>query len=204
MLKIAIAVASNDMIYTDTAMSLISMLTYSLYKVKNVHPFVINKKSAITDLNHCDLVHIAKENKADKILFFDPDQTFPANSLEKLLSHKKDYVSTYCTQRQAPFKTTAMHLDGKVRLTPLNAEGLIEVKWIGNPLSLISMSVLDKIDYPYFRVTLDMEKREWQGCDLWLCKRMREEGIKIWCDTELSKEIGHIGCYPFKLGDFYK
>lgn len=202
-MKVAVALASNDMVYTDCAMSLMSMVTYTRDVAANVLPFVINKKSAITDRNRCDLVNIAKENGADKILLIDPDMTFPPHTLLSLIKTGKDIISTYCTQRQPPYNTTALHLDLTTRLNPSNTGGIVKVKWIGTPTMLIDMTVFEKIGMPYFKAEYYPATDQWEGCDLWFCRRAQEKGYDVWCHAELSKEIGHLGTHPFKLSDFF-
>ena len=67
---------------------------------------------------------------------------------------------------------------------------------------LIRMRVFDKIPKPWFSTRIEGEKI--QGEDYYFCDRAREAGFEIWCDGDLSREIGHIGQAVYRLDDIRK
>jgi hypothetical protein len=55
------------------------------------------------------------------------------------------------------------------------------------------MTVFEALSKPYFRFLTDEASGEITGEDYVFCDRARAAGFRIWCDTRLSLEIGHIG-----------
>lgn len=62
--------------------------------------------------------------------------------------------------------------------------GLQEVAVQGGGCMMIRMSVFDKIRGPWFEPEFDM------GTDLQICKKVRDAGFKVACDTSI--QIGHV------------
>ena len=64
------------------------------------------------------------------------------------------------------------------------ANQMQKVAVTGGGCMMIRASVFDKIEDPWFAPEFDY------GTDIQLCKKVREAGFEVWCDTSL--EIGHI------------
>jgi hypothetical protein len=60
------------------------------------------------------------------------------------------------------------------------------------------MQVFDKLSKPYFRFDTDANG-DIIGEDYVFCDRARAAGFRIWCDSLLSREIGHIGQAVYRL-----
>ena len=67
------------------------------------------------------------------------------------------------------------------------------------------MSVFEKMKRPYFRFIDKEESDELPegqtlGEDYYFCNKMREAGIRMWCDIDLSYQVGHVGQWVFTPG----
>lgn len=142
------------------------------------------------------IVEGAMKVKAEYIFWIDSDMTFPADTLHRLLAHQRDIVGVPYLKRTAPYETLAVPLDG-----PGDYEGLIEVEVMALGLSLTRTSVFETIPRPYWRHFVDETLGIEKGPDVVLCHMLRERGFKIWADTELAKEVGHIGTVVVHPGE---
>jgi GT2 family glycosyltransferase len=139
------------------------------------------------------LIQAAKEQECSHILFIDDDMTYPADGLNKLLEHDLDVVSGLYLSRSYPHQAVVfdladddglccpMYLIEKPNLTPIAAAGF--------GFLLVKMSVFDKLDEPYVRLG-ELDSEEWCD-DIGFCKRMREAGIQLYCDSTVM--CGHMG-----------
>lgn len=134
------------------------------------------------------IVDGAREAGADYLLFLDTDITGPSNTLQRLLAHDKDIVGAIYLRRVHPFEPMGVALQG-----PGNYDGLIKMEVLATGCMLIKMSVFDSFKRPIFRLPANEELGITEGEDMTFCREARAKGFDIWCDTELSKEIGHIG-----------
>lgn len=196
-LNIAICIPSTDMVHADFAMSLVGLATNSAVKV-NIG--IINEKGSIIQRSRHTMVETAlgsKGLKFDKILFIDTDMTFPAEGLLRLLACNKPVVGCNATTKRPPIQPTCRALD-KSFINP-DDEGVIEVGYIGTAFLLVDLCVFKAIGKPYFRVDYDAKKDIFNGEDYNFCDDARSQGFKVYCDNDLSNEIGHIGLSNYKL-----
>lgn len=189
---IAICIPSMDMVHADFAMHLAELFAYPTGTFR----VLINTKASIIALNRNISVDFAQKRNADWILFLDSDMTFPASTLKQLLAHDKYIVgATYC-KRAAPFETLGAPINEQERN---KKSGLVEMSCMPTGCLLIRTSVFDKFKKPYFRCKYDEEKEMMKGEDYFFCEVAKNLGYQIWCDLDLSKEIGHIGQQVFKI-----
>jgi hypothetical protein len=126
---------------------------------------------------------------ADWLLWLDSDQTFPPDTLFRLLAHGVDAVGCNVARR-----------DGSGPIIPVD-EGLKEVERIGMGVFLVSRRALDAIAAKAMK---DGHSSPWPLFDTvhedyFFMDRLRAAGIPIHVDHDLSREIGHIGSYVYKL-----
>jgi len=57
----------------------------------------------------------------------------------------------------------------------------------------------DIVGASYFRVVADEETGTEKSEDYVFCEMARKAGYQVWCDVDLTKEIGHIGQQIFKV-----
>ena len=168
--------------------------------------FPINVVSSRIVLNRNSIVQEAKRIKADYILWIDADTRFPPSGLKRLIAHNKDVVCATTSRRVGEDRGPACWpLDVKA-IVPF--QKLVPMKFIGFPFMLTKMSVFDKIERPYFaepprKLIKVFEGKEYLSAedmyydvmpeDEYFCWQLRQAGIDIWCDMQLTMEIGHIG-----------
>lgn len=187
-MKIAIVIPSGDMVHTDFAMCLTRLVAASMGT--GIQPVIINPKSSLVQKGRWFGVTEALSHDADKVLFIDSDQTFPANALIRLLSHNKKFVSATCRLRQDKVEYAARSENGE-RINMSHYTGLRQVTSVGFAFSLIDVELFKKIDEPWFNVIFD--NGQWVSEDESFCHAAVEYGYETWVDADLTKEIGHIG-----------
>jgi len=199
-LKVVIAIPSEDQVYTDFALSLVTMVSMTLQKHSSIIILsIVNEKSCSIAQSRCKLVEMAKQQKADAILFIDDDMVFPADLLIRLAKHNKDIVGCEAITHRIPFKSNCVKISGQS--TDGSDHGLEEVYSVGTGIMLIRMPVFDKLTIPYFDQIYDKEKNRWQGEDVGFCIKAGLAGIKIYVDHDLSKSVDHLGVMPFMIQD---
>jgi len=139
------------------------------------------------------------EEKCDQLLYIDADQTFPADLLFRLESHKKEVVGVNCKRRVPPFNPVmTKDIFGK----PLNykKKPLVKMDKIGFAATLIQKEVFDAMpDFMFHRKILT--RTTWIGEDYIFCEAARKAGFHVYCDLALSQQIGHIAEEVHFLGE---
>lgn len=152
--------------------------------------------------NRNTLVKTAIDGGFTHLLFIDTDMVFPTDSLNRLLSHKKDIVCGTTTMRKE-HDSRGHHQPGKYLGTALDktpiSTGLIEMLGVGSCFMLIKTDVFRKIGLPSYYEVPNYDIGDTEGEDLTFCKLARSSGYKIWMDVDLSKQLGHIGQKVFYI-----
>jgi hypothetical protein len=181
---VTIAIPSRDSVHMDFALSLVALMART-----KTPSFVANIRSSILPVSRSMLVEQAQSNESSHILFLDSDMVFPPDILDRLLSYNLDIVgATYC-QREGPL--TPMGCDLEMKALP--KVGLVRARRLPMGCMLINMSVFEKMQKPYFRWELRENNSKVIGEDVEFCDRAQQLGFQVWCDMEISKNIGHIG-----------
>lgn len=188
---VALGVPSGDFVHTDFAMSL-AMLCMN----PGTPVALVNAKSSLVPLGRNQCVGAALAMKATHLLFLDTDMVFPADTLKRLLAHEKDIVGASYSKRSAPFHPLTITEEGK--LEPI-ASGLRRVKLLPTGCLLIRLGVFDKLSAPYFN--LETEGGQLRGEDYYFCEHARAAGFELWCDGDLSSQLGHIGQKIYRLNE---
>ena len=200
MTKISLCVCTNRGIKPKTAQSLLDMVAHS--KSVDFHILVAERGYTISEnRNYC--VVQAQKNKSDYLLFIDDDMTFPADTLSRL-PYDKDVVGVNSYSRCLPLSSTVglmnskgeyMHPDKHTEWEMQIPDGLFKAYFVGAGVLLIKMSVFDKLKKPYFAFTYDKNGQVIHGEDGSFCKKVKEAGMDVWCDSSL--EIFHLGEYAY-------
>lgn len=184
--RVAICFPSGDMVHADFALSLAGLCA-------EAHPIetpIVNAKSSIVAEARNRCVELAREHGADVLLFLDSDMVFPRTTLRRLLAWDRDIVGATYPRRVPPHPVLGAYLPGG------RAEqdgALMEMRHLPTGCLMIRMSVFDALPGPNFRFRLEPETGVIVGEDYDFCDRARAAGFSIWCDTQLSFDIGHIG-----------
>ena len=188
--KICIAYPSPEYVHVGFVASLLQLLQNLM--LKGIQAAIAGHQGSRITVNRNILVEMAKVSKATHILFIDADMVFNHDVLERLLEHDKDFVGATACKRDGSGKALGQFMIGDNDNSTVRVEtGLVEAKIIGLPLALIKMEVFEKLKKPYFAEPAMGELAE--GEDLYFCRIVREAGYQIWCDIDISKQLGHIG-----------
>jgi hypothetical protein len=155
--------------------------------------------SILPDVRH-RLAAQALKWSATHLLWLDSDMMFPRDAANRLLAHGLPVVAGNYVRRTHPHLPTAF--DGAPRATMPNDRGLCEVDHMGMGLMLTDMRVYDILELPYFHFDASENGLGLTGEDVWFCHRLRERGIKLFIDHDLSQHIHHIGETAFHHRDY--
>lgn len=188
---VAIGIPSGDMVHADFAMRLATLCLNP-----GARTCIINAKSSLVALGRNQCVEAAKLAGATHLLFLDSDMLFPIDTMTRLLRHNKDIVGAAYSQRVAPFHPLGVTQEGEhMHVT----SGLRRMKIIPTGCLLINLKIFDKLAKPWFNTRVEGEKI--LGEDYYFCEQAHKAGFEIWCDGDLSREVGHIGQKIYQLGD---
>lgn len=141
------------------------------------------------------LIDLAMEDGCTHLLFVDCDQTFPAQTLRRMLYHQKAVMACNIAVKQFPSLPTARKWlnDGPAPIfTTKESKGIERVWRIGTGIMLIDLSIMKSVAEPWFQVSSVVDGTQY-GEDWWFCQQVEQAGFDIWIDHELSWEVGHIG-----------
>lgn len=196
--RVAICIPSGDMVHIDFFMHLYALIEHS--RSKNIEISVINEKGSHIDISRYNLVKAAQQVKADYLLFLDSDMTFPAETLERLLSHRKLVIGASYVRRRPPHSFVHTDLDGgcnyfRYGLAALaeGGTGIREVKRIPAGVMLVDMNVFKKLPAPWFDSMWNPANEQRISEDNAFCDLARRNNTKIWLDEYLTGFIGHLG-----------
>ncbi len=189
--RVLLAVPCMDMVHADFAFSLARLLT--------------SNPPALTlqDLRSSDVVWARNEAARltvaggySHLMFLDSDMEFPADTLHRLLGHGKPLVGATYVKRCEPWGLLGAFPAG----TDMSA-GLVEALELPTGCLLIHRSVLERIEWPWFRFEYGDEVGQRLGEDLYFCRKARGKGVKVWCDLALTRELGHVGVKKYTVRD---
>jgi len=161
----------------------------TLYVASSFRPPLICAPTGRIEQNRNSIVNAAQENRADYLMFIDADMVFGPSVMNSLLSHNVDIVGCNAAGR----------VSGKP-VFDYKGEGLKEVQSIGMALTLINMKVFNEMEKPWFySPPLGDGTINLMSSDINFCLNAKKTGFKVFCDLDLSKEIGHLATIERKL-----
>lgn len=135
---------------------------------------------------------------AEAVLWLDDDQTFPVDTLHRLLAAGKDVAGCNIARKCEPSRPTAQRFDAsgereRLWTDPAAArEGRLEqVSDIGLGVCLVRRKVHEAVASPYFAHAVTRTGQP-VGEDYYFCERALASGFEIWVDHGLSWEVGHV------------
>lgn len=209
--KIAIGYPSPELVDFRFHSALIELITQTSQYVPLGLTNAVSSRIAV---NRNTIVENARMLGATDILWVDTDSHFPVSALMRLIMHNKDIVcATTCRRKGVNRDPVAVPIS---REEALSGNKLIRLRQVGFPFMLTRMSVFNKLDElglaggkSYFAEPPRwmMAKAGWPiegedaivGEDEYWCYLVIKAGMEIWCDMELSMEIGHIGSTVFYI-----
>lgn len=130
-------------------------------------------------------------------LSFDDDMTFPENTVERLLTHNKDVVTcNYRKKTPDRIEYVCSDLNGKM-LDSTDQTDLVRIGSMGMGVTMVDINKIKHIPGPHFAVIWSKELNRFIIEDAVFSEVLKEHGIELWCDQELSQEVGHVGEVEF-------
>ena len=121
------------------------------------------------------------------ILFLDSDVIPRTKTLKVLLGHGKDIISGVVPIFQR--KNFAWNVSREEDFSPLEEDDLpsnpFKVESCGFGIVLVKTSVLDKMEWPYWRSEYKPGLRT-LGEDIYFCQKAKAAGFDIWCDPKVK------------------
>lgn len=194
--RLAICIPSKDQSWKSRfAISLQEMIFYT-----QSHGYQVSMENIVSSTlsgAREKLSEAALRWGADYMLFVDDDMAFPKETAIKLMSHEKDIIGLNAVKKnQANPQFIAMGLDGKT-MNSNKSSGIEKASHVGTGILLASRAALEAVKMPRFEVKWDHDKGWYVGEDVNWCWKLRESGIDLWVDHDLSKLIGHCGDVVF-------
>jgi len=160
--------------------------------------FAINsKESSLLPRARQELVDDARKLGFDYLLFLDDDMIFPASVFDDLVAHGKTIAAANCVVRSAQQPRFTASRDGQF-LNSARLTGISQADKVGSAVMLLDLRNFGSDTGGLFEVPWDEAKKAYHGEDYTFCRKMREQGVAIWIDHDLSKKIGHIGSFVFE------
>ena len=196
--QVVICVPTNGMVHAMFTFCLINAIRYTesqgipVVLEMDAGTVLSNQRQVLSDT-------ALNEHAAEHIMWLDSDMTFPEDVIIRLLEHKKKVVCATYSKRVPPFHPTAFYNINPVE--PVNTEdhGLVTVRYSGMGCMLVHASVFDSIPSPHYPLTWHPPSSTWHGEDMGFCELLEENSIKLFCDLDLTREIGHLGQREFRV-----
>ena len=138
---------------------------------------------------------MALEKGYDYIYMVDEDMEYPADSIIKLIEHKKEFVVGSACTRNPPYPPTqyrawrSSNLADPKNLVKAEGKELIKIGATGVCGALIKTEIFKKLKYPYFQIKYK-KFPDIIGGDVVFCKQLRDKGIPMYLDPTIH--YGHL------------
>ncbi len=134
----------------------------------------------------------AQAEEFTHFLSLDDDQTFPGDVVDRMLSAEKPVVTCNYRKKVPEIEYVCSDLDGQM-LDSTHRTGIERIKMMGMGMALIDLSAIKDVHAPYFGAIWNTDTSTYVIEDEFFCRLLWTRGIEIWCDHDLSRQIGHIG-----------
>lgn len=148
---------------------------------------------------HNMLVEDARRHNCSHLLLLETDNTFPHDALRRLLAHDKPIVGATYLMRSAPHRAMGRERDDLTKPIDVTGGGCREVSRLPVGCILIRMDVFDALEAPIWETPWN--GRTFETDDYKFCDKARARGHSVWCDCDLSMEVGHMAWLEMKLTD---
>jgi hypothetical protein len=204
-MKLAICVPCRDSVMSGFCFDLAKLVGYHSRNTKD-EILIYQMPGTLIFHQREKLAEQALKDGAEAILWIDSDMRFPADTLERLLSHGVDICGVNATTRREPIMPTALDLevvDGNPVFHKIETRGkdyVEEVSAVGFGVTLTRASVFEKMPQPWFDI-LWTDNGGIIGEDVHFCIKAQDNGIKTYVDHVLSPLIKHIGTKEYSWDD---
>ncbi len=190
--KLSIGVPTYGTIKTKTFISIVKFIKSVDFDV----PVITQTGSYIQD-NRETIVETAIERGMTHLLFIDHDMVFEPQAVESLVNRNKDIIGAPFSLRTTPsdpFATVKKEDPHGNKIWEEQGD-LIKCCAVGTGFMLINLEVFKKIKKPWFQLEYDDKGELQYGEDMSFCRKAREAGFDIFCDTTVK--LGHLGDFQY-------
>lgn len=188
-MRVAVCVPTGDEVKTDFWLS----FSYLLTATPGVTIDLLNVRTSLIQNSRFIVVKRALERAADRVLFVDSDMVFPPDALARLLAHDRPIVGATYARRREPY---GVHGTAVEPIEP-GATGLRRMARMPLGLALIDARVFDRVPRPWFFTPFQPDTDEFVSEDYGFCDAALAVGYDVWCDLDLSRELGHVGTMTY-------
>lgn len=200
---VAIAVPTYGMWQGETVTSLLSTFSNFMRFVgsgqagMSVHTHI---GTLIPAVRNSLVKEILEDNRATHILWIDADMVFPKDVIERFLMHDVPMVCANYSSRKKPPVPVTWAADKRV-YTKEESTGLEKVSFSGLGCALIRTEIYRNLSKPW-HMLFDVGEGDILGEDVYFFRKVKQElNIDLWCDHDVSKEIGHVGIHNYMMAD---
>lgn len=133
-------------------------------------------------------------------LSLDDDMMFQHNIVDRFIASDKDIIcanyrkKTFDRVEGVALDFAQQPIDSSVKT------GLEIISKFPMGCTLFKMARIRDIPAPHFEIVFNKDTKTYQGEDLYFSDLCNKEGVEIYCDHDISKDVIHIGDYPYKWG----
>ena len=183
-MKISLGLPTNRHFQPKTSQCLLELVANSNYEWDII--LAIEGYSIAENRNYIAVK--ALNNKSEYLLMIDDDMVFPPDTLDKLMSNKKDICGVAFHPR---CETDKMKILDETHWSKIKKDEVFESKAIGTGIILIKCNIFYNIPRPWFFFTWHETGQCKNGEDWNFCFKAKDKGYKIYCDPTIP--VGHIG-----------
>ncbi len=176
--------------------------------------FEMNSQMGVSNITggRQERVNAAIQSDCTHMLFIDDDMVFAQDIVHKLLTemntltlagNRKVAIGVNaCRKSPADLYYTAKEVGSEEFLKSKGKTGVAEVSRCGLGVFLIPIPLLREIPAPHFEITWLEDKKEHMGEDFYFIKKLREHGVKVYVDQDVSQTIGHAGEFIYSYSSY--
>lgn len=205
-LRVIIGVPSGQQWERRFALSLIDMIVYCHNRppagASSLEVSICNSVGSILPQSRTRIVKQALARESTHVLFIDSDQTFPPDTLHRLLAWGLPVVGCNVATKNFPSAPTARNKSDKVPsgdlvYTRRGQSGIEKVWRVGTGVLLLETWIFKRLEQPWFQVRWNPAHEDFDGEDWCFVEKLEELGLHARIDHGLSWEIGHVGSMEY-------
>lgn len=206
--KLAICIPSGGEWKADFGYCLAQLCVYCstalFFQGQSREILFIDKRTSNLPRSRQECLEDALMQDCTHALFIDTDQVFPMDTAHRLIRWDKPVVAcniplkilpSYPTARArsaSPFGVPIASTGGRV-----NPDGIEKVWRVGAGIMMIDLSIMSKIEKPWFEIRYSDKHAQFVGEDWFFCGLLEKAGVDIYVDHELSRNVGHVGTFQY-------
>jgi hypothetical protein len=167
------------------------------HNLLSIYPEIAAQASCLSQARQHALTKAIKDN-CTHWLSLDDDMMFPHDVVEQMLVHDAAIVTA--NYRKKNFRQVVgvcQGLDGNM-IDSTGKSGTEIIGWMGGGLFLVDLEKIKHIHAPHFEVVWCPEREDYYDQDNYFSAKLRQHGVDILLDHDLSQSVKHIGDYLFE------